>query len=106
MGKVKNKGKGKLKHFMYILIAAGMLFYAFAAVDSAEWGGAGGVFWFMWLAFAIVIIAANANMLLLTEEKREALSHVKRAKVLRREQAAINFVNRQVEKKARKIRGH
>lgn len=103
---MENTKSGKLKHGVYIVIAAGMLLYAFAGVELAELEGAGGVFWFLWLAFAVVILAANANMLLLTQEKREALAHVKRAKVRRREQAIENFVNRKVQKEKKRVRGH
>lgn len=103
---MENTGSGKLKHGAYILIAAGMLFYAFADVELAELEGAGGVFWFVWLAFAVVILAANANMLLLTQEKREALAHVKRAKTRRREQAIEHFVNRRARKETKRVRGY
>jgi len=99
------KQTSKLKHAIYILVAAGMLFYAFAGIEFKEMSGAGSLFWFLWLAFAIVIIAANANMLLLTEEKREALAQVKRAKVMRREQTIENFMNRRAKKEIRRVRG-
>ncbi|MDF2835965.1 MAG: hypothetical protein K0Q63_1605 [Paenibacillus sp.] len=100
-----NKKSGKLKHGIYILIAAGMLFYAFSDVGLAELEGAGGVFWFLWLAFSVVILAANANMLLMTQEKREGLAHVKRAKIRRREQAIERYVNRRANEKVRRVRG-
>ena len=102
---MENTKSGKLKHGIYILIAAGMLFYAFAGVELAELEGAAGVFWFLWLAFAVVILAANANMLLLTQENREALAHVKRAKARRREQAIEHFVNRRARKEKERVRG-
>jgi heme exporter protein D len=102
---MKSKKTEKLKHGIYILIAAGMLFYAFSGVELTELEGIGGVFWFLWLAFAVVILAANANMLLLTQEKREALSHVKRAKWMHREQTIENFVNRRAKEEARRVRG-
>ncbi|MHA6485232.1 hypothetical protein ACX1C1_25405 [Paenibacillus sp. strain BS8-2] len=102
---MENKKTSKLKHGIYTLIAAGMLFYAFADVRLDELEGTGGVFWFIWLAFAIVIMAANINTLLLTQEKREALAQVKRAKLRRREQSITNFVNRRVNEKGTRVRG-
>ncbi|MDQ6422346.1 hypothetical protein RB620_23225 [Paenibacillus sp. LHD-117] len=102
MGK---KQAGKLKHAVYILAAAGMLFYAFAGVDLADLDGAGGLFWFLWLVFAGVIIAANANILLMSEEKREDLARVKRAKIAQREKTIMNFVDRRAKSEVRRVRG-
>ncbi|MEK3881753.1 hypothetical protein [Paenibacillus sp. PL2-23] len=76
------------KHLLYLMAALGMVFYALMRLEE---GGAGAyfrLFWYSWLGFAAVIVAANVNMLLfVSEEKRRELARIKRAKRLNLERS-------------------
>lgn len=71
---------GKGRSILYLLIALAMLVYALPRLDlNAPWDWSS-VFGMLWLGFALVIIAAHVNVILLTEERRKELARIKRAK--------------------------
>ncbi|NIK76051.1 hypothetical protein FHS15_001158 [Paenibacillus castaneae] len=71
---------GKGRSILYLLIALAMLIYALPRLDlNAPWDWSS-VFGMLWLGFALVIIAAHVNVILLTEERRKELARIKRAK--------------------------
>lgn len=97
--------KGKGRHFFYLIAALGMLFYALARLEQGGTGEGFRLFWYAWLGFAAVIIAANVNMLLfVSEEKRRELARIKRAKAQQWESSLERrFAKREREKRA--VRG-
>ncbi|MDQ8739194.1 hypothetical protein [Paenibacillus sp. LHD-38] len=71
---------GKGRHVLYLLIALAMLVYAFPRLElSAPWSLMS-VFGLVWLAFASLIVIANVNALVMSEEKRRELARIKKAK--------------------------
>ena len=69
------------RHLLYLAAALGMLFYALARLEQGGTGEYFRLFWYTWLGFAAVIVAANVNMLLfVSEEKRRELARIKKAK--------------------------
>lgn len=73
--------KSKGRHVLYLLIALAMLVYGLPKLQfSAPWDWTS-VFGMIWIGFALVVIAAHLNVLLLiNEEKRRELDRIKRAK--------------------------
>ncbi|MFD1957596.1 hypothetical protein ACFSL6_26350 [Paenibacillus thailandensis] len=71
----------KLRHAVYLIASLGMLVYA---IPRLEFGGAwdmADVFGVVWCVFALLVIAANLNeILLVDEQKRKQLERIKRAK--------------------------
>lgn len=83
-----NKWKGKGRHFLYLLAALGMLFVALTRLEQGGSGEGYRLFWYTWLAFSAVIVAANINMLLfVSEEKRKELMRIKHARAVLRERS-------------------
>lgn len=71
---------GKGRHVLYLLIAIAMLVYALPRLElSAPWSLMS-VFGLVWLAFASLIVIANVNVLIMSEEKRRELARIKKAK--------------------------
>ncbi|MBD2872913.1 hypothetical protein [Paenibacillus arenilitoris] len=90
---------GKGRHVIYLLIAAAMLVYAaprLALGAPWDWTSAFGI---VWVLFALVVIAAHANALLMSDEKRKELARIKRARA--------QLLQRKLERKApaRRARG-
>ncbi|RJE91119.1 hypothetical protein D3P07_03350 [Paenibacillus sp. 1011MAR3C5] len=83
----KRKLPGKGRHVCYLIAASGMLFYALTQLGQSGEGGAAHLFWYVWLGFTAVIIAANVNMLLMSEGKRREMARIKCAKAQRWERA-------------------
>ena len=78
----------KGRHLLYLAAALGMLFYALARLGQGGTEEYFRLFWYTWLGFAAVIVAANLNMLLfVSEEKRLELARIKRAKALQWERS-------------------
>lgn len=82
MERNRKPAAGKGRHVLYLLAAAGMLFYGLTKLETGGAGQAFHLFWYVWLGFAALIIAANVNMLLVSEGKRKELERIKRAKAL------------------------
>ncbi|WP_424768065.1 hypothetical protein [Paenibacillus sp. sgz302251] len=73
---------GKGRHVLYLLIALAMLVFAVPRLElQAPWNWTS-VFGFVWILFALVIIAAHVDALLMNDVKRKELARVKRAKAL------------------------
>ncbi|GKU75792.1 hypothetical protein [Paenibacillus sp. L3-i20] len=101
----KEKVAGKGKHIFYLVAASGMLFYALSVLGQGSLDGGAKLFWYVWLAFTAVIIAANINMLLfMNEKKRKELARIKRAKAVHFEQALEKGITKYMTNK-RKVRG-
>jgi hypothetical protein len=80
---------GKIRHVLYLLIALAMLVYALPRLElNAPWSLMS-VFGLVWTLFALAIIAAHINALLMNEEKRKELARIKRAKALLWEQKLL-----------------
>ncbi|WP_168122781.1 hypothetical protein [Paenibacillus sp. HB172176] len=79
--KKEDKPKGRMRHFFYLLAAAGMLLYASTRVEGAREDQTSLLFWAIWLLLAAFIVAANVNILLMGAEERRRLSAVKAAKI-------------------------
>lgn len=79
---------GKGRHVFYLIAASGMLFYALTQMGQDGGSGASRLFWYVWLGFTAIIIAANVNMLLfMSEGKRKEMVRIKRAKAQQWERA-------------------
>ncbi|MCU6712428.1 hypothetical protein M6D81_27405 [Paenibacillus sp. J5C_2022] len=92
----------KVKHAAYLLVATAMIFYA---MPHLELGGplqAENIFWYVWLAFSALAVGANANVLLMNDEKRKELARLKRAKALAWER---RIMGRTAERDKRGARG-
>ncbi|WP_051251200.1 hypothetical protein [Paenibacillus harenae] len=71
---------GKGRHVLYLLLAAAMLVYALPRLElGAPWNWTG-VFGLAWILFAVIVITAHVNALLMSDEKRRGLARIKRAK--------------------------
>ncbi|OMF35908.1 hypothetical protein BK133_09440 [Paenibacillus sp. FSL H8-0548] len=71
---------GKIRQVLYLLIALAMLVYALPRLElDAPWSLMS-VFGLVWMVFALVIIAAHVNALLMSDEKRKELARIKKAK--------------------------
>jgi len=74
--------KRKILPFINLGLAVVMLFFALPKLGmSAE--PLANAFWIAWTAFAAVAIAANGNVILMSEEKRQRLLEIKRQRALR-----------------------
>ncbi|MFF2888852.1 hypothetical protein [Paenibacillus sp. NPDC057967] len=93
----KRKLPGKGRHVFYLIAASGMLFYALTQMGQSAGGGTAHLFWYVWLAFTAVIIAANVNMLLMSEGKRKEMARIKRAKAQRWERALEKRISKRAE---------
>lgn len=76
----------KMKHrilpFINLGLAVVMLFFALPKMGmSAE--PLENAFWIVWISFAAIVMAANGNIILMSEEKRERLKAIKRQRALR-----------------------
>ncbi|MGM0880057.1 MAG: hypothetical protein ACQEXQ_03345 [Bacillota bacterium] len=74
---------GKGRHLLYLLIALAMLIYALPRLElNAPWDWTS-VFGLVWVGFALVVITAHVNaLLLMDDEKRKEMERIKRAKAL------------------------
>ncbi|MFF2480617.1 hypothetical protein [Paenibacillus sp. NPDC058071] len=78
-GKAMSKGKGR--HVLYLFAAVGMLVYAVPEVKLGAPWALENIFGAVWILFALLVIAANFNaVLLINEEKSKELERIKRAK--------------------------
>lgn len=99
LGKKRRAGKGK--HIFYLLLATSMLVYASTGIAAAA-DGAARAFWLVWLAFSALILAANVNVLLMTDEKRDRLARLKRFKWQQWERGIEKRLLKRYETKARR----
>lgn len=91
---------GKARHVLYLLIALAMLVYALPRLElNAPWSLMS-LFGLVWLLFASLIVIANVNALVMSEEKRKELARIKRAKAQLWEQKLLQKAN-----SSRKARG-
>ncbi|MBH5317248.1 hypothetical protein I6N90_05415 [Paenibacillus sp. GSMTC-2017] len=98
----KDKGAGRGKHLFYVVIASGILFYALSQFERSNLQEGANLFWFVWMAFSAIIIAANINMLLfMNEKKRKQLARIKRAKSVQMEQAIEKGITKYMGSKRR-----
>mgnify|MGYP001350172793 CR=1 FL=1 len=102
---MKGKRKAKWPNAVYLAVAAGMVLYALPYAGQAGDGASAGLFWYAWLAFAVLIAAANANVLLMSEAKRTELLRIKRARMQRLERKLEQRLARTQAKKASARRG-
>ncbi|MCR2802552.1 hypothetical protein [Paenibacillus soyae] len=102
----RSRWKEKGRHLLYLIAALAMLFYALARLEQGGTGEGFRVFWYAWLGFAAVIIAANVNMLLfVNEEKRRELARIKKAKALQWERSLERtFAKREKDKRSARAR--
>jgi hypothetical protein len=85
---------GKGRHVLYLLIALAMLVYALPRLElSAPWSLMS-VFGLVWILFALVIVTAHVNALVMNDEKRRELARIKKAKALLWEQKLLQKVTR------------
>ncbi|MHA7964335.1 hypothetical protein ACX93W_09320 [Paenibacillus sp. CAU 1782] len=91
--KAQKTGRGK--SVFYLIVATGMLLYGMGAMEP---GGAGqrgqSLFWLVWLAFAALIIAGNANAILMSNEKRRRLAQLKAYRARQRERVLEKLLMR------------
>lgn len=74
--------KRKILPFINLGLAVVMLFFALPKLGASPEPLAN-VFWIAWTGFAALAIAANGNIILMSEEKRERLLAIKRQRALR-----------------------
>jgi hypothetical protein len=92
-GKAQKMGRGK--SVFYLVIATGMLLYGMSAMEPGDAGHRGqSLFWLVWLAFAALIIAGNANAILMSNEKRRRLAQLKAYKSRQRERIVEKLLMR------------
>ncbi|WP_159881601.1 hypothetical protein [Paenibacillus puerhi] len=73
-------GKG-WKNIVYMGLALGMLMFAVPRIDLADWSNLSTIFGVVWVAFALLIVAAHLHELLgVEEEKKRQLLRIKRMK--------------------------
>ncbi|OAB43245.1 hypothetical protein [Paenibacillus glacialis] len=72
----------KFKHFMFMLIALGMLIYAIPSISFNNGNGWVSLFSVVWVAFSLLVIAAHWHVILgVDEEKKKALERVRLLKL-------------------------
>lgn len=72
----------KFKHFMYMLVALGMLLYAIPSISLNSGNGWVSLFSVVWVLFAFLVIAAHWHVILgVDDEKKKALDRVRQAKL-------------------------
>lgn len=97
-----NKWIEKGRHLLYLIAALGMLFFAMMKLEQGGSGEGYRLFWYAWVAFSAVIIAANVNMLLfVSEEKRKELARIKHARAVLRERSLERLLGRREGKRSR-----
>jgi len=85
---------GKGRHVLYLLIALAMLVYAVPRLElSAPWSLMS-VFGLVWILFALIIVTAHVNALVMNDEKRRELARLKKAKALLWEQKLLQKTSR------------
>lgn len=98
----KSNRNGKGKHLVYLIVALGMLFFAMMKLEQGGSGEGYRLFWYTWLAFSAVIVAANVNWLLfVSEEKRKQLAQIKHARAVLRERSLEKLLGRRAEKRSK-----
>lgn len=93
----------KMMPYINIGLASVMLF---VAVPNLNFSGsiAGELFWILWTALCLVIMAANGNMILMTKEKKERLQQVKRLRKLKQEEKIVKFMNKKKQKDRARVK--
>ncbi|OBR62949.1 hypothetical protein A7K91_09535 [Paenibacillus oryzae] len=92
-GKAQKMGRGKA--VFYLVIATGMLLYGMSAMEPGDAAHRGqSLFWLVWLAFAALIIAGNANAILMSNEKKRRLAQLKAYKARQRERTVEKLLMR------------
>jgi len=69
-------------------LAVVMLFFALPKIGTSVEPLAN-TFWIAWIAFAAVVMTANGNVLLMSEEKKQRLKQIKRQKAMRFEKKVL-----------------
>ena len=80
---------GKGRHILYLLIALAMLAYALPRLELSPPWNLMSVFGLVWILFALIIITAHVNALVMNDAKRKELARIKRAKALLWEQKLV-----------------
>lgn len=76
-----------LKNVVYMSLALGMLFYAVPRLEMGHGFTAPTIFGIVWIAFALLIVAAHLHEILgVDEETRKELSRIDRMKKWQAEQ--------------------
>ncbi|WP_106766406.1 hypothetical protein [Paenibacillus faecalis] len=76
------KKKNKIKHFVYLLIALGMLVYALPSISFAGGFSLTSLFGAVWAGFALLVIGAHLHILIgVDEEKQKALDEIRKHKM-------------------------
>lgn len=88
---------------LYLILASGMLFYALTRLEEGGSVPGSDLFWYVWLAFTAIIIAANVNILLfMSESKRNELARIKKEKARQWERALEARLAKREERDRRK----
>lgn len=84
-------------------LAVLMLFFALPKIGtSAE--PIANVFWLIWIAFAAIVMTANGNVLLMSEEKKVRLKQLKQQRAMRFERKVLAMQARREQTLAKKNR--
>ncbi|SDC08398.1 hypothetical protein SAMN02799630_02626 [Paenibacillus sp. UNCCL117] len=80
-------GKG-WKNILYMGLSLGMIAFAVPRIDLGDWANPSTIFGVVWIAFALLIVAAHLHELLgVEEEKKRQLLRIKRMKRWQLQQA-------------------
>lgn len=93
--------KVRILPFINLGLAVVMLFFALPKLGVAE-APLGNAFWIAWIAFSALVIAANGNIILMSEEKRNRLQEIKRQRALRLERKLASLTAKRAEKEQAK----
>jgi len=74
--------KRNLFPFINLGLAVVMLFFALPKMGMSA-DALANTFWVIWVVFSAIVIAANGNIILMSEDKRERLKQIKRQRSLR-----------------------
>lgn len=84
-------------------LAVFMLFFALPKIGTSVEPLAN-AFWLIWVSFAAIVMTANGNVLLMSEEKKERLKQVKRQRAMRFEKKMLALQARRERAAADKMR--
>ncbi|WP_054957039.1 hypothetical protein [Paenibacillus dakarensis] len=76
------KKRNKIKHFIYLLIALGMLLYALPSISFAGGFSWVSLFGAVWAGFALLVIASHLHILIgVDDAKQRALDEIRKQKM-------------------------
>jgi|GEM_PF-1258489 len=87
--------KQKLFPFINLGLAVVMLFFALPKMGMSA-DPLANAFWIVWVGFSAIVIAANGNIILMSEEKRDRLKQIKRQRSLRFEKKLATLMKNKV----------